>query len=125
MLDGLKGMAGLAGLMKDLPRIKERMEEVKRGLADLRVEAETGGGAVRAIVSGQMRVVSIDVDPALLAGLVNPDDPDDRSMASELVAGAVNAALERAQAEAERELAAAANELGLPLPPGGLKGLIG
>ena len=27
MFDNLKGMAGLAGLMKELPRLKEKMEE--------------------------------------------------------------------------------------------------
>ena len=34
-------------LAADLPRIKAKMDEVKRGLADIRVEAESGGGAVR------------------------------------------------------------------------------
>ena len=30
MFDNLKGMAGLAGIMKDLPKIKAKMEEVKQ-----------------------------------------------------------------------------------------------
>ena len=34
MLNNLKSMAGLAGLLKDLPRIKARMEELKQSLAD-------------------------------------------------------------------------------------------
>ena len=38
--------------------------------------------------------------------------------------GAVNAALQKARELAEREMAAAAGEMGLPLPPGGLSGLI-
>ena len=124
MFDNLKNMAGLAGLMKDLPRIKSKMEEVKRGLADLRVEAESGGGAVRATVNGQMRIVSLYVDQALLSGLVDCSNADDRTMAEDLIAGAVNAALEKARQEAERHLADAARDLNLPLPPGGLGGLL-
>ncbi len=37
MLDNLKGMTALAGMMKDLPRIKARLEEVRERLE--RVEA--------------------------------------------------------------------------------------
>ena len=36
MFDNLKGMGALAGLMKDLPRIKAKMEEVKQQLAEVR-----------------------------------------------------------------------------------------
>ena len=59
MLDHFKGMASMAGLMKDLPKLKARMEEVKARLGEVRVEAETGGGAVRATVSGHLEVVGI------------------------------------------------------------------
>ena len=44
-------------------------------------------------------------------------------MASDLIIGAVNAALEKAREMAERQMSEAANELGLPLPPGGFSGL--
>jgi DNA-binding protein YbaB len=125
MFDSLKSMAGLAGVMKDLPKIKARMEEVKRGLADKRVEAETGGGAVRVVADGAMRIISVRVNQTLLAGLVNPTTSADLSMAEDLIAGAVNAALQKARETAERELAKAAEELNLPLPPGGLGGLLG
>jgi DNA-binding protein YbaB len=125
MFDKLKGMAGLAGLMKDLPRIKAKFEEVKGRLAQLTTTAETGGGAVRATVNGQMRIVSIEVDQALLAGLIDSANPEDRALASDLIAGAVNAALEKAKEMAAKEMGAAAEELGLPIPPGGLAGMLG
>ncbi|MHC5023433.1 MAG: YbaB/EbfC family nucleoid-associated protein [Planctomycetota bacterium] len=124
MFESLKGMAGLAGLMKDLPRIKAKFEEVKAQLGQTTVDAETGGGAVRATANGLLQIVSIHVDQALLAGLVDPANPDDRPIAEDLITGAVNAALAKARELAEREMAAAASELGLPLPPGGLGGLI-
>ena len=125
MFDSLKSMAGLAGVMKDLPKIKARMEDVKRGLADKRVEAESGGGAVCVVASGAMRIISVRVNPTLLAGLVNPSSTADMGMAEDLIAGAVNAALQKSREMAEHDLAKAAEELNLPIPPGGLGGLLG
>lgn len=124
MFDQLKGMAGMAGLMKDLPKLKARMEEVKARLGTVRVEAETGGGAVQATVNGHLEVVALRVDPAMLAGLVDPSNPDDLTMAEALIVGAVNAAMVKARAEAGRAVSEAAAELGLPLPPEALEGLM-
>jgi len=123
MLEGFKGMAGLAGILKDLPKIKARMEQVQQRLGEMTVSAETGGGAVRVTANGQLRVISLDIDQTLLGGLVDAANPDDHALAEELIAGAVNTALEKAREMAQRELAAAAGELGLPVPPGGLGGL--
>ena len=100
------------------------MEEVKGRLGEITVEAQTGGGAVTATANGLLKVVAVAVEPALLAGLVDTEDPDDRAMAQDLIVGAVNAALEKARQRAEEEFAAAASELGLPIPPGGLGGLL-
>ncbi len=124
MFDSLKGMAGLAGLLKDLPRIKTKMEQVKQRLGEQTVTAETGGGAVQVTANGLLRVVSLKVDQSLLRGLVDPDNPDDRALAEDLIVGAVNTALEKAREMAQQELAAAANELGVPVPPGAIEGLM-
>ncbi len=124
MFEGFKGMAGLAGLMKDLPKIKAKMQEVKQRLGERSVTAETGGGAVRVTANGLLRVEAVHVDQALLAGLVDASNPDDCAVAEELIAGAVNSAMEKARHMAEEEMAGAAGEMGLPIPPGGLAGLI-
>src|SRR4051794_40670986 len=126
MFDAFKGMAGMAGLMRDLPKIKARMEQVKRELARITVQAETGGGAGRATANGQFRLVALHIDPPLIAALVEPSNPDDRAMAEDLIVGAVNAAMERARERAEQELAKVAQEMDLPISPdGGLGGLLG
>ena len=124
MFENLKGLGSLAGIMKDLPKMKEKMEQVKARLAEITVDAETGGGAVRATANAQLRLLSLTIDQALLSGLVDSTNPDDRAMAEDLVVGAVNAALEKAREAAEQEMKAAAGEMGLPIPPGGLEGLL-
>ena len=85
MLDNLKGMASLAGVMKDLPRIKAQLEEVKAQLARIEVSADTGGGAVVATANGQLRIVSVHVESALISGLVDPERGDDRRMGFALI----------------------------------------
>jgi len=125
MFEGLKGLAGLAGMMKDLPRIKARMEEVKRTLDAQTVTADSGGGAVRVTATGSLRIVSIDIEPSMLAGLVDPSQSVDRDFASDLITEAVNAALARARDLAASALGQAADELGIPIPAGGLGGMLG
>jgi hypothetical protein len=124
MFDNLKGLAGLAGMMKDLPRIKARFEEIRKQLDAQTVTAEAGGGAVRATATGSLRVVNIEVEPALLSGLVDIEQEDDRQLASELIVAAVNASLTKARELAERTLGEAADDLGIPLPAGGLGGML-
>jgi DNA-binding protein YbaB len=125
MFDNLKGMASAASLLKDLPKLKAQMETIKARLGEVMVEAETGGGAVRVVANGKLRVISINLDEAMLAGLVGGTSPDDRAMAEDLISGAVNAALTKAREAAEAEVRRAASELGLPIPPAALDGLMG
>ncbi len=109
-------------MMKDLPKMQAKLEQVKEELSSIRVEAETGGGAVRVVATADMNIESVKIDPAMMASLVNADSPDDHLMAEELVTGAVKSAMERAREAAKNHLSMAASELGLPIPPGGLLG---
>jgi DNA-binding protein YbaB len=108
MFDGLKNMAGMASLMKDLPKMQQRMEEVKNSLGDLRVEATSAGNQVRVVASGVMEILQVDVDSS---------ESDDLGA---VIRDTVNTALDMARHEAQRRLAEAAAEIGLPMPPGGL-----
>ena len=80
--------------------------------------------AVKVVADGRMRIRSVKVDPAMLSSLVDDEEGADQSMAESLITEAVNAALERAQEMIGDHLKAAAAELGLPLPAGGIAGLL-
>ena len=114
MFGGLKDLAGLAGMMKDLPKMQARLAEVKDHLADVKVSAEGGGGAVRVIANGTLEVESIVLAPTLLI------DPDDLPQVQEMIRATVNEALGLARAAAQHKLTAVAEEMGMPLPPGGM-----
>ena len=124
MFDQLRGMASMASMMKDLPRLKAKLGEVKERLAGVRVEAKSGGGAVRATADGHLRLVSLRIDPGVLSALAGGAMERDRAAAEALVVEAVNAALAMAREAAGAEVARAAESIGIPLPPGALEGLL-
>lgn len=116
MFDNLKAMGAVAGLMKNKDRLREVGERVKEKMARARIGGEAGGGAARAVVNGQMRVVEIELSAPLVAGMAADDRT--RALAGSLIADAVNSALERAQAMLQEEISKEARELGLPDLPG-------
>lgn len=116
MFDNLKAMGAVAGLMKNKDKLREVGDRVKEKMARARVTGQAGGGAARAVVSGQMRVVEIELSGPLVAGMAADDRT--RALAGNLVAEAVNSALEQAQRMLQEEISREARELGLPDLPG-------
>jgi nucleoid-associated protein EbfC len=94
-------------MLKQMQQMQSQIAKVQADLEREQVEASAGGGAVKAVVTGQQKLVSITVDP---------DVAGDVEMLQDLVVAAVNEALDRS-----RELAASRMQsvaAGLGLPPG-------
>ena len=103
----------LSALLERAREMQARMESLRRDLARRTVEASAGGGMVTAVATGELRIQSVRIEPALL-------ETGDRGMLEDLVAAAVNQALVRAQAMVQEELQRAAGGLGVvPGMPGG------
>ncbi len=100
----------LRNLMETWQRVQEQLNQAKDALGDKQVEAETGGGLVRCVVNGRGEVLSIAIEPSLMAGT-------DKKMIEDLLVGAVNLALERARQVAQEDLARVAGGF---MPPAGL-----
>jgi hypothetical protein len=99
----------LGALLRQAQAMQERMAALQRDLARRRFAAESGAGLVRATSTGELRILTIEIDPKLLAS-------GDRGMLQDLVAAAVNAALALAQRSVQEEMQRAAASL--QLPPG-------
>lgn len=97
----------LSGLVQRAQAMQTRLAEVQRDLARRTVEAGAGGGMVTAVATGELRIREVRIEPELLAG-------GDRAMLQDLVAAAVNAALEAAQRMVQEELQRVAGGLGVP-----------
>jgi DNA-binding YbaB/EbfC family protein len=101
-------------ILAQAQQMQSRMAELQRELASRSYEASAGGGMVKAVASGELRIVAIEIEPELLAG-------GDRQMVQDLCTAAVNAALGIAQSAVQEELQRVSGGLGLPgvMSPGG------
>lgn len=116
MFDKLRAATQMAGMLKDLPRLQAKMEEVRARLSTTQVEGSAGGGAVKAVAFCDLRIDSVTLDPSVFRGIAT-GSPSDQSYANRLIADAVNDALARARARMAEELGRAAAESGIDLPP--------
>lgn len=123
MFDALKTAGALASLMKNKDQLKAAGDRVRQRLSEIRAAGGSGGGAVRATVSGDMRVVSVTLEPAVCMGLTSGRDAD-REQVQQLIVEAVNNAMDIAKGMAQREIAKEAEAMGLPNMPG-MEGLLG
>ena len=112
MLDSFKVMGALASLMRNKDKLAESALRVKDAMERTTCEGSSGGGAVRAVVSAQMKVESIELEPALSAGLAQGGES--KTMAETLIAEAVNDAIGKAKLAAKSIIEEEAQALGLP-----------
>ncbi len=84
MSNGGKGM-DMNALMKQAQKLQGDVARVQEEIAQLTCDGASGGGMVTATVNGQMEVVRVKIDKAVV-------DPNDIGMLEDLVTAAVNAA---------------------------------
>ncbi|RBP11436.1 hypothetical protein DFR50_116132 [Roseiarcus fermentans] len=97
------------GMMKKAQAMQAKLQETQDELQRVEVQGESGGGMVRATMSGKGDLKSLAIDPSLLT-------PSDKEMLEDLIVAACADAKGKAeQAAAEKMQALTA---GLPLPPG-------
>ena len=97
--------------LKQAQALQERMAALQRELASRRIEGSAGGGMVTAVVSGDLRVLEIRIEPSLV-------DAGDRDMIQDLCAAAVNSAITTAQRTVQQEIQRVAGGLAFPGMPG-------
>jgi DNA-binding YbaB/EbfC family protein len=94
-------------LAKMAQKMQADMARAQEELASLQVEGSSGGGAVRAVVTGHQELVGLTIDPAVV-------DPQDVEMLQDLVLAAVNDGLGNARKLAEQKMAAVTGGLRIP-----------
>lgn len=98
---------GFGDLFKQAQDLQERLQRVQEEAAARTVEAQAGGGAVRATVNGRLELVRLQIGPSALAG-------GDVEMLQDLVIAAVNQALRGAQQQMADEMSKLTGGLRLP-----------
>jgi DNA-binding YbaB/EbfC family protein len=102
-MGGMGGMGGLGGLLGGL---QQRVEDMKRKTAELRVEG-SAGGVVKVVMGGDFEVHSVSIAESAMG---------DREMLEDLVRAAVSDAARKARDEMQKGVQQLAG--GLPIPPG-------
>lgn len=97
----------MQAMMKQAQKMQADMLRAQEELKDERVEASVGGGAVKVVMTGELTVESVVIDPGAV-------DTDDIGMLEDMVAAAVNEAVRQAQDLAGRKMQAVTGGLGLP-----------
>jgi len=114
----------LNALLQQAQKMQADMMAAQEKLKDEKVEASAGGGMVKVVMSGDLELKSLEIDPDAV-------DPDDVEMLQDMVMAAINEAMRQAtdlQAKATgggmggMDPSAALEQLG---GMGGLGGLLG
>lgn len=97
----------LAGLMQQAQKMQAEMQKAQEELARLTVTGEAAGGQVKVTMTGKYAVRRVEIDPSLL---------EDREMLEDIVAAAINDAVNRVAATMQERMSEVT--AGIPLPPG-------
>lgn len=99
----------LSALMQKAQELQTRMKEMQETASSLTVEAQSGGGMVRVVVDGTLRLRKIEIDAAIVAA-------NDKSMLEDLILVAVNDGMARAQKMLADEMSKLGPLSGLQIP---------
>jgi DNA-binding YbaB/EbfC family protein len=102
-----EGIGQIAGLMKNLPKIKEEMDRLQQRLGQITADGDAGGGMVKVRVNGRMEVLSCVISEEAFKS-------SDRELVEDLVVAAVNQAMQKTRQQVAEETGKMASGLGLP-----------
>ena len=97
----------IANIMGQARKMQERFSQLQEQLASRTVTGEAGGGMVSVVANGRFEIVSMQIAPELLSG-------GDATMVQDLVAAAVNQALQSAREMAQQELSSITGGVKIP-----------
>jgi len=94
-------------VMRQAQELQAKLAKAQQELADISVEASSGGGAVKVTINGQQKIQSVKISPEAI-------NPDDVEMLEDLVLTAVNEAIAKSQELAAQRLGKLTGGLKIP-----------
>jgi hypothetical protein len=94
-------------MIKQAQQLQKNMAKMQEELESATVEATSGGGAVKVVVSGKLTLESLIIDPEAVSS-------DDVEMLQDLVLTAVNDGIDKAQEMASSRMSALTGGLKIP-----------
>jgi DNA-binding YbaB/EbfC family protein len=90
-------MNNMQQMLKQAKKMQEQLSRVQEELATKTIEAQSGGGMVKAVVSGKQELISLSIEPEAL-------EQGDKEMLEDLIVAAINEGLRRSREMMEEEL---------------------
>ncbi len=94
-------------MMQQAQKLQAQLLKAQEELANLTVEASSGGGAVTVVMNGQQQIQSVKISPEVV-------DPEDVEMLEDMVLTAVREASVKAQELAAKQLGGLTGGLKIP-----------
>ncbi|MBX2833639.1 MAG: YbaB/EbfC family nucleoid-associated protein [Micavibrio sp.] len=94
-------------MMQQAQKMQFKMAEMQEKFKDIYVDGQAGGGLVKINMSCACKVKKIDIDPSLMTA-------EDKETLEDLIAAAVNNAIEAKDAKVKEETEDMMKSLGLP-----------
>lgn len=100
-------MRNMNDILRQAQLMQNKLAKLQQDMANNKYDASSGGGMVKAEVSGKQELLKLEIDPQLLTG-------NDVEMLQDLVIAAVNEALRIARETMEREMSALSGGIKIP-----------
>ena len=97
---------GMGGMYKKAQQMQKKMAEIQEELEAMKVEGESGGGAVKVTMSGKKQVISVSVEQEILS--------EDKEMLEDLILVATNQALDKVDAISKDKLGSLTGGMSMP-----------
>jgi DNA-binding YbaB/EbfC family protein len=94
-------------MLRQAQQLQVRLAKAQEELENAVVEATAGGGAVKVVITGRLKIQSIEISPEVVSA-------EDVEMLQDLVMAATNEAVDKAQKMAESSLSAITGGMKIP-----------
>ena len=103
----MKGNIG--NMMKQAQQLQANMQRAQAEIANMEVTGEAGGGMAKIVMTGKHEVRRVTLDPSIISA-------EDKDMLEDLVAAAVNDAVQKVERTTQEKMSSLMG--GMSLPPG-------
>jgi len=93
-------------MLEQAQEMQKKMADAKESLKNISVEGESGGGGVKVILNGNGEMISIQIDPKILA--------EEKSVIEDLIVAATNNAKKNVESKTQEEMSKLTGGLQLP-----------